>query len=125
MSTAAPKIMAYKDKDKKVLSIRKFIELDIVSDSGFFLIQWGASPVKFICYLKKGGRTPVFLYSVRWFIKVSLGNFRAGYTYKPINLRTFWRKQCAQIVDLAHYRHTVTKISKTSSPTGLPTPTQE
>lgn len=125
MSTAAPKIMAYKDKEKKVLSIRKFIELDFVSDSGFVLIQWGSNPVKFICYLKKGGRAPVFLYSVRWLIKVSLWNFRAGYTYKPINLRTFWRKQCAQITDLAHCQHGTTRISKTSSPTGLPTPTQE
>jgi hypothetical protein len=117
--------MAYKDKDKRVVSIRKFIALDFVSDSGFIIIQWGSDPVKFICYLRKGGRAPVFLYSIRWFIKVSLGNFRAGYTYKPINLRTFWRTQCAQTVDLAHYRRSLTKISKTSSQTGSPTPTQE
>jgi len=124
MVANAPKVMSYNDKNRKVISIRKFIELDYISEENFALIQWGHAPVKFICY-RKTSKPLYFLFSKKWSIKFSLWRFDVGHTLKPINVTPFWRKQCAIILDLDRFRHTAMTTRKVKSVTGSTTPTPE
>lgn len=124
MST--PKAMYYKDKITKVFSIRRFIDLDYVSNEDFILIQWGSDPVKFACYVRKKRRPPYFLFSSRWDTKLSFNRIKLGYTHKPFNLTKFWRiAACAQPIDLDRYRHLPTRIRRISSTTGSQIQTKE
>lgn len=125
MQTCAPKVMIFKNNDMRVISVRKFIDLDIVTAPTFILVQWGKTPVKFLCLLKKNRNPPSFLLSIRWHIKVSIGRIRAGYTRKPLDLSTFWRKQCEILAGLDLSQHTATKIRSTHSAIGPATAAEE
>lgn len=119
---ARPKAMLYKDGKRKVVSIRRFIDLDYIREDNYTLIQWGKDPVKFICFTKKDKKFPLFLLSLRWSTTIKIRGIYMGHTLKPIDTGTFWRKQCNRIVDLDRYRQQTTLTRRISSKAGsIPT----
>jgi hypothetical protein len=120
-----PKVMIYDGLTRKLISIRKFVEIDLIKDKDFILLQWGRDPIKFLCYVRKNKKPPTFLFSVRWNTVFCLGRIRFGSTTKPIDLSKFWRTTCAQVIDLDRCRHTAMTKGKTNCLIGSKTPTQE
>jgi hypothetical protein len=144
---SAPKVMVFKDKVTKIISIRGFIDIDYITNQQFTLLQWSRNPVhhgdtlipadrcpaafyfpvRFISWTKKPGlvKPPLFLLSPRWVIKHRLGRLKIGITYKPFDVTNFWRSRCVSPIDLEHCRALTTSTKKTSCATGSRRPIKE
>jgi len=120
-----PKVMIYEGMTSKLVSVRKFVEIDFIKDRDFILMQWGRDPIKFLCYVRKNKKPPTFLFSVRWNTTFCLGRLRFGNTSKPIDLSKFWGITCKQVIDLDRSRHTAMTEKKTNYLIGCKTPTRE
>lgn len=106
-----PQSMVLRSKSNLIWSFRwAFINFDIIKKQDFFFVQYGSRPVKFICWVKKNSRPPLFLMSWAFKTTATIKTFFFGHTDKPVDVAKFWRKLCKNNTS-AHYTPTNTKTS--------------